>query len=47
MVLLVLMRYKHDDVACVWCIVDFDLHEKHAEFYGVSCMPNLHNVLDF
>ena len=34
MVLLILMRYKHDDVVCVWCKVGFDLHEKHAGFYG-------------
>ena len=47
MVLLILMRYKHDDVVCVWCKVGFDLHEKHAEIYGLSCMPNLHNVLGF
>ena len=35
------MRYKHDDVVCVWCIVDFDLQEKHAVFYGLSCMTNM------
>ena len=34
MVLLILMRYKHDDVVCVWCMVDFDLHEKRAGFSG-------------
>ena len=47
MVLLILMRYKHDDVVIVWGIVDFDLQEKNAVFYGLSCMPNLHNVLGF
>ena len=47
MVLLILMRYKHDDVVCVWCIVDFDLQEKHAVFYGLSRMTNMQNVLGF
>ena len=45
MVLLILMRYKHDDVVCVWCMVDFDLHEKHVEFLGLSCMTKMQDVL--
>ena len=45
MVLLILMRYKHDDVVCVWWMVDFDLQEKLVEFLGLSCMTNMQNVL--
>ena len=41
------MRYKHDDVVCVWCIVDFDLQEKHAVFYGLSCMTNMQKCSRF
>ena len=39
------MRYKRDDVVCVWCMVDFDLHEKHVEFPRLSCMPNMQDAL--
>ena len=47
MVLLILMRYKHDDVVCVWCMVGFDLHEKHAGFYGFLHEEDISLVLQF